>query len=66
MPGLELHLLSPQLATLPPAEGLTSTLALVDTLLAGSNGVASKINDAQQFGTFVVRSWMGIGRSLGL
>lgn len=62
----ELHQLSPTVAALAPEARLPATLKLVDSLLAGSDAITQKVKDAEEFGTFVVRSWMGIGRSLGL
>ncbi|KAM0750454.1 hypothetical protein T439DRAFT_289427 [Meredithblackwellia eburnea MCA 4105] len=48
------------------AKRLESTFELANSLLDGSDAIKSKLNDMEQFGTFVYRSWMGIGRSLGL
>ncbi|KAK4701971.1 hypothetical protein P7C70_g4254, partial [Phenoliferia sp. Uapishka_3] len=56
---------SRSLSALPPSERLASTLDLVDSLLAGSSAVHGKVKHAEEFGSFVVRSWMGIGRSMG-
>ena len=63
---LELHQLSATVSALPPADRLPATFDLVDSLLTGSDAIGAKVKDAEEFGTFVVRSWMGIGRSLGL
>lgn len=52
--GAELHLMSSSLASLSPADRTASTLELIDRLLENSNAVSKKMENAEQFGTFVV------------
>lgn len=61
----ELHLLSPSNA-LTSAERVESTLELVDALLDRSRSMQKSVEGAGQFAEWVGKSWMGMGRSLGL
>lgn len=46
--------MSSSLASLSPADRTASTLELIDRLLENSNAVSKKMENAEQFGTFVV------------
>ncbi|KAI5478260.1 ubiquinone biosynthesis protein coq9 [Pseudohyphozyma bogoriensis] len=60
----ELHLLSPSLASLPPSERIEASLETLDRLIEGTESVDKKIKDVEDYGMFIIRSWMGIARSL--
>lgn len=61
----ELHLLTSN-TQLRPRERIESAEELIDTLFESTDYVGEKIGDATMFGGFVVRSWMGLFRSVGV
>jgi ubiquinone biosynthesis protein COQ9 len=62
----ELHQVSPSFSPLSESERIESTLELVDRLLEHSGNIKKSVADAELFAQWVSRSWMGMGRSLGL
>ncbi|KAL8280637.1 hypothetical protein RQP46_006960 [Phenoliferia psychrophenolica] len=57
----ELHQLSPTISALPPSERLPATFELVDSLLTGSDAIAAKVKDTEEFGTFVLLTMNDLG-----
>ena len=62
----ELHQVSPGLAHLPAQERTARTLDLVDRLLEQDDGVAGRVRGIGQTVEWAAKSWLGMGRSLGL
>ncbi|SCV67822.1 BQ2448_5433 [Microbotryum intermedium] len=58
----ELHQLSPELNGLDPSQRTLETYEFVDRMWDKSDGLAA----VGAFAIWVGRSWMGMGRSLGL
>ncbi|GAA5834407.1 hypothetical protein JCM5353_008935 [Sporobolomyces roseus] len=64
----ELHLLSPSSpdANLAPSDRIQAAIRLSEKLFNETEKVGNTVDGVGNFGNWVVKSWMGIGRSMGV